>query len=166
MITGIKAALLAVALVTGGISGQVAEKADAARYEKAEEQVLEENVRMCAKLIWGEARGVASKAEQAAVIWCVLNRVDAGYGTIAEVITAKGQFYGYRASNPITDELYKLAEDVITRYYLEKLGVADAGRTLPKEYLYFSGRNGRNWFRKGYRSNDYWDWSLADPYAG
>lgn len=34
----------------------------------------EETVTMCAKVVWAEARGIQSKAEQAAVIWCILNR--------------------------------------------------------------------------------------------
>ena len=33
-------------------------------------------VYIIAQLIWGEARGVQSTTEQAAVAWCVLNRVD------------------------------------------------------------------------------------------
>lgn len=37
----------------------------------------EAEVEMLARLIWGEARGVASDMEKEAVAWCVLNRVDA-----------------------------------------------------------------------------------------
>ncbi len=36
----------------------------------------EADVEMLARLIWVEARGVKSKTEQAAVVWCVLNRLD------------------------------------------------------------------------------------------
>jgi spore germination cell wall hydrolase CwlJ-like protein len=40
-----------------------------------------DDVVMLAKLIYGEARGIKSITEQAAVVWCVLNRVDSsGYG--------------------------------------------------------------------------------------
>ena len=40
----------------------------------------EADVEMLAKTIWGEARGVESITEKAAVAWCILNRVDAkGY---------------------------------------------------------------------------------------
>lgn len=159
----IKAALLAAVIAAGGVSGQVAELAEAAVYEKAESNISEKDVQMCAKLVWGEARG-CTETEQSAVIWCVLNRVDAGYGGIAEVITARGQFYGYRASNPVTDELYELAEDVLTRYYLEKSGVSGAGRTLPKDYLWFTGDGRHNYFRNEYRGGTYWDWSLPSPY--
>lgn len=134
-------------------------------HKRAESKITERDIVLCARLVWGEARGVKSKAEQAAVIWCVLNRLDAGYAsTIEGVITARGQFTGYRRSNPVTDELYELAKDVLTRYYLEKEGVQNVGRTLPSDYLWFTGYKGRNRFRNGYRNTNYWDWSLDDPY--
>ena len=56
----IKAALLAAVIAAGGVSGQVAELAEAAVYEKAESSVNEKDVQMCAKLVWGEARGCRS----------------------------------------------------------------------------------------------------------
>ena len=37
----------------------------------------EAEVEMLARLIWGEARGIPSDMHKAAVVWCVLNRVDA-----------------------------------------------------------------------------------------
>lgn len=135
-------------------------------HKRAENRITERDIVLCAKLLWGEARGEKSKAEQAAVIWCVLNRLDAGYSdTIEGVITARGQFTGYRESNPVTDELYELSRDVLMRYYLEKAGIQNAGRTLPKDYLWFTGYRGRNRFRNKYRSTNYWDWSLPDPYT-
>lgn len=135
-------------------------------HKRAENRITERDIVLCAKLLWGEARGVKSKAEKAAVIWCVLNRLDAGYAsTIEGVITARGQFTGYRKSNPVTDELYGLSRDVLMRYYLEKAGIQNAGRTLPKDYLWFTGYRGRNRFRNKYRSTNYWDWSLPDPYT-
>lgn len=135
-------------------------------HKRAESKITERDIVLCAKLLWGEARGVKSRAEQAAVIWCVLNRLDAGYAaTIEGVITARGQFTGYKRSNPVTDELYELARDVLMRYYLEKAGIQNAGRTLPKDYLWFTGYRGRNRFRNKYRSTNYWDWSLPDPYT-
>ena len=134
-------------------------------HKRAESKITERDIVLCAKLVWGEARGVKSKAEKAAVIWCVLNRLDAGYAsTIEGVITARGQFTGYRNSNPVTEELYELAKDVLTRYYLEKEGFTDVGRTLPGGYLWFTGHKGRNRFRNKYRSTSYWDWSLPSPY--
>lgn len=119
---------------------------------------------MLAKLLWGEARGVDSDTEKAAVIWCVLNRVDAGYGDIAEVVTAPNQFVGYRQNNQSCPEMITLCIDVMTRWYAEKDGQADVGRVLPQEYLYFSGDGVRNHFRNTYTGGTVWDWSLPSPY--
>lgn len=46
----------------------------------------DEEVKMLAKTLWAECRGVPSKARQAAVAWCALNRLDAGtYGSTLAV---------------------------------------------------------------------------------
>lgn len=119
-----------------------------------------------ARLIYSEARGVGSKMEQAAVAWCVLNRVDARFnnGTIIGVATARNQF-SYSMRSPVKGEFKELAIDVVWRWKAEKAGCVEAGRVLPRDYLYFSGRNGHNWFRKTYRSREYWNWDCKNPYA-
>ena len=120
-----------------------------------------------AQTVWGEARGVTSKAEQAAVIWCVFNRIDdpCWEDTIEEVCIAS-QFHGYDPDNPVEPELYDLALDVYARYYREKAGDGASGRTLPKEYVYFHGDGNVNHFRIEYESTgEFWDWSLPSPYA-
>lgn len=73
----------------------------------------ESDVELIAKTVWQEARGIERKAEQAAVVWWILNRVDDDrWGdSIAEVVTAPHQF-AYDAGAPVTDELRRLAEDV------------------------------------------------------
>lgn len=130
----------------------------------AELQLYESEIDMLAKLVYAEARGVGSKMEKAAVIWCVLNRVDEGRGTISEVVTAPSQF-AYSRRLPVKDDLRELARDVLIRWLLEKRGVDDVGRVLPAEYTYFAGRGGHNWFRIKYKGNgEYWDWTLPDPY--
>jgi len=121
----------------------------------------ETEIDMLAQLVYSEARGVKSQTEQAAVIWCVLNRAEAK--TITEVITAKHQF-AYRRNLPIKEEYRELAKDVMIRYLLEQRGVSEVGRVLPKEYIYFAGRGGRNWFRCEYRGGNYWNWALESPY--
>ncbi len=120
---------------------------------------------MLAQLVYAEARGVVSEAEQAAVIWCVLNRYDAGFwgDSIPRIIKSRSQF-AYSSRIPVKDNYRELAQDVLIRWLLEKRGITSVGRVLPSDYYYFAGRNGHNWFRKGYRSNEYWDWSLPDPY--
>ena len=131
--------------------------------DKVEE--LDNEIKMLAKLIYREARGINSTDQKAAVVWCVLNRVDNGnYGSsISKVITAKHQF-AWVPDTPVKDEFYDLAKDVVTRWLLEKEGFEEVGRVLPKDYLYFAGRDGKNWFRKEYRSGNYWNWSEESPY--
>lgn len=128
----------------------------------------QQEIEMLAKTIWAEARGVPSTARQAAVVWCVLNRLDAGgYGdTIAEVVSAPYQF-AYSPDNPLSGEYIVLAEDVLLRWGAEKAGVEDVGRTLPADYLFFEGDGYENHFRKEYgKTGETWDWSLPDPYGG
>ena len=120
-----------------------------------------------AKTIWGEARG-CSKMEQAAVAWCILNRVDSDLpyipNNIREVVTQKGQFHGYSKDFPVDDDIYDLAVDVIERWQREKLGEENVGRVLPKEYLYFYGDGKRNHFTVDWKDKATWDWSLENPY--
>lgn len=121
---------------------------------------------MLAKLVYREAGGMNSKMEQAGVIWCVLNRVDceSSYGnSISKVVKAKHQF-AWVSKTPVRDDLLELANDVLARWLLEKAGYENVGRVLPNDYYFFAGRKGHNWFRKTYKSRNYWDWSLDNPY--
>lgn len=128
--------------------------------------VSEEELKILAKVVWGEARGIKSRAHQAAIVWCILNRLDSGiWGTtIAEVATKPHQF-AYKASAPVEPELYILAQDVCSRWWAEKNGAENVGRTLPKDYLYFYGDGKENRFYNAYPCRGRcWDWSLPDPY--
>lgn len=124
-------------------------------------------VELIGRTIWGEADGVKSEAERAAVAWCILNRVDASGKTIEEVVTAPDQFKGYRPEGEwgeCPQRHLDLAADVLTRWNAEKEGAEDVGRVLPADYLYFIGDGKRNHFSIEWKSTDYWDWSLYDPY--
>lgn len=123
-------------------------------------------VEALAKMLWGEARGVKSKTERAACVWCALNRVDHPDfpGTVLEVITEPGAFQGYDPGNPATDGLKALAADVLTRYNAEKNGDTNAGRVLPRDYLYFIGDGERNHFTTVFRGTDFFAWTLESPY--
>ena len=130
---------------------------------------------MLAKTMYGEANvlrwygdkfGVSYQARQAAVAWVALNRVDAGgFGEdLYEVLTSPNQF-AYDPDAPVTDDLLELAWDVLYRWWAEKDGEMDVGRTIPPEYLYFDGDGKENYFRIEYQgTGDVWDWSLPDPY--
>lgn len=118
-------------------------------------------VDLMARTIYAEARG-CSTMEQAAVAWCVLNRVDAGYGTVEEVLTAPHQFASW--GGEVGQEQLDIAADVLIRWEREKAGEADVGRVLPREYLWFTGNGSENLFRDTYEGGEYWNWSLPNPY--
>ena len=126
----------------------------------------ENDVRLIAKTLYGETRSdEIPTGQKAAVAWCILNRVDAGWGTIEDVVTAESQFTGYKASNPVWDSLRELTLDVLHRWAEEHDGAENVGRTLPAEYLYFTGDGDRNNFTKEWKSGEpKWDWSLESPY--
>lgn len=119
----------------------------------------QEDVAAMARTIWGEARGVADPAEQEAVGWCILNRLDAGYAdTVLGVVSAPGQFAGYDPSNPVTDEFAEMARDILVAHWREGQGERDVGRVLPREFLYFASRgDGLNYFRTEYCGGMFWE---------
>ena len=126
---------------------------------------------LIAQILYHEC-GALPPLEQSAVVWTILNRVDSELSyfpdTIAEVCTQKiGKYYmfAYREDAPVREDLYELAMDVMTRWYREKAGEENVGRTLPVEYVYFWGNGKHNFFRIEYQGKDYWDWSLPNPYA-
>ena len=110
----------------------------------------EDDVVAMAKMLWGEARGCALDNQQKAV-WCVLNRVDDARfpDTIQGVLSQPSQFHGYSPNFPVWVELKEVARDVLTRWSLEKQGVA-VERELPNTYLWFTGDGTTNWFREVY----------------
>lgn len=116
-----------------------------------------------AKLIWVEGRGIRSDTEKSSIAWCVINRVEAGYGDLMAVITAPRQF-AYRESAPVDPELYELAKDILIRWDMERCGYEDVGRVLPKEYLWFHGDGNRNYFRDAYKNGNVWRLELPSPY--
>lgn len=118
--------------------------------EAPEMYFTEDDVVAMAKMLWGEARG-CTRDNQAMAVWCVCNRVDDPRfpDTILGVVAQPSQFYGYSPSFPVTDELYAVALDVLTRWSLEKQGVT-VERELPSTYLWFTGDGVQNHFREVY----------------
>lgn len=123
-------------------------------------------VEALAKLIYGEAGIVPSTTEQAAVVWCVLNRVDDPRfpDTVLEVIEAPYQFSGYDPEYPVKEEFALLAADVLARYRAERDGEENVGRVLPAEYCFFTGDGRRNHFTTEWKSTDCFGWTLESPY--
>ena len=129
-----------------------------------------------AKMAWGECRGVGTllingkevtgTCQKAAVIWCALNRYDAGFeDSIAEVVTAPMQFVGYAVGNPVDPELLALVYDVLERWEQERLHGGDVGRALPADCMWFVGDGQHNWFVNEWKSAQHYAWTLPDPYA-
>ena len=109
-----------------------------------------EDVEAIAQTIYGECRGAETVAEQEAVAWVILNRLDAGYAdTVLGVVSAPGQFAGYSPEHPLWPELVEVAERVLTMHHREQLGESVA-RVLQREYLWFSGDGMWSTFRDGY----------------
>ena len=108
----------------------------------------EDDVAAMAKMLWGEARGCA-RDNQIKCAWIVCNRVDEERfpDTIQGVLSQPHQFHGYSESFPVTDELYNVAFDVLTRWSYEKQGIP-VRRELPNTYLWFTGDGEQNHFRE------------------
>ena len=114
-----------------------------------------EDVEAIARTLYGECRGAETVAEQEAVAWVILNRLDAGYAdTVLGVVSAPGQFAGYSPEHPLWPELVEVARRVLTLHHREQLGESVA-RVLPSAYLWFSGDGTQNWFRDQYTGGTY-----------
>ena len=110
----------------------------------------EDDVAEVAKMLWGEARG-CTRDNQIKCAWVVCNRVDDARfpDTIQGVLEQPHQFHGYDPTYPVTDELYSIAFDVLTRWSYEKQGIP-VRRELPNTYLWFTGNGRENIFREAY----------------
>ena len=110
----------------------------------------EDDVAEVAKMLWGEARG-CTRDNQIKCAWVVCNRVDDERfpNTIQGVLSQPSQFHGYDPTFPVTDELYDVAFDVLTRWSDEKQGIP-VRRELPSSFLWFTGNGVENIFREVY----------------
>ena len=127
----------------------------------------DEEFEILAKIVYQEARGVEDRAQQAAVIWCILNRVDANnpdWGDTIKSVATYPNAFAWIPNTPVEQDFLHLAADVCERWNLEKAGADEVGRTLPATYLYFTGDGTYNHFTEEWKGTDYWDWSLPSPY--
>ena len=110
----------------------------------------EEDAAEVAKMLWGEARG-CTRDNQIKCAWIVCNRVDDARfpNTIQDVLSQPYQFHGYDPTYPVTDELYSVAFDVLTRWSYEKQGIP-VRRELSSSFLWFTGNGQENIFREVY----------------
>ena len=114
----------------------------------AMEAIPDELVAEAALLAWGEYSG-SDYAQRTAPIWCACNRADAWGQTLEEVMHSDA-FHGLLTEREVPAEWYDLARETLARWELEKMGYIDVGRTLPSEYLYFSGNGVVNVYRTEY----------------
>lgn len=133
-------------------------------------RVNEDDAKLMAQCAWGEFNDTSNPEQIAAVMWVILNRVDANYDgqhTIEQVIKAPGQFNGYSRYAPIVGKHLEIAKDVLYRHELEMhYGIMEevSGRVLPSNYLFFSGNGYVNTFRTDYVGGTEWDFSWWNPY--
>ena len=119
-----------------------------------------------AGVMYAEARGL-DKREMSMVAWCILNRYDTQrFGsTMSQVIWAKSQFaHSTRKVSDDGTDLVWLAQDVMTRWYSEKHGETNVGRTLPQGYCYYYGNGKHNLFRVKNSGAGAYNFGLEDPY--
>lgn len=144
----------------------VPETSEQTEAEEPASLYTDREIELIAKTVYGEALVTNSDMEMAAVVWCILNRVDSPYypDTIEGVVTQRRQFHGYNESHPVTARIERLARDVLDRWFAEKNGDTDCGRVLPKDYIYFEGDGKHNHYSTEWLSDEFYDWSLPNPY--
>ncbi len=116
--------------------------------------------------MYAKARGL-DKREMSMVAWCILNRWDTGrFGsTLSSVIWAKNQFaHSNRTVSDDGTDLVWLAQDVLTRWYREKHGEENVGRTLPQGFCYYYGNGKHNLFRTKNSGAGAYNFGLWNPY--
>ena len=114
----------------------------------AMEAISDGLVEKAALMAWGEYSGT-DYAQRTAPIWCACNRADA-WGLTLEEVMHSDAFHGLLTEREVPAEWYDLARETLARWELEKMGYIDVGRTLPSEYLYFSGDGTVNIYRTEY----------------
>lgn len=146
-----------------------AEMAEQKEFEESLQGFLNEHYAdavAMAGVMYAEARGLDAR-EQSMVAWCILNRWDTQrYGsTLHDVIWARAQFAHSRktVSDSGTDLLW-LAQDVLTRWYRERHGEENVGRTIPQGYCFYYGNGKHNLFRTKNSGAGWYDFGLGDPY--
>lgn len=94
----------------------------------------EQNLTLISKVLYGYRDN--SELDLEGVVWIILNRVDnqsefRNFNTISQVCRQPHQWMGYNDTNPVLDNLYAIADKVLTKYE------TDGTRLFGQEYLYF-----------------------------
>ena len=129
----------------------------------------ESTYRKVAITIYGEGGGVPSTTHRSGIPWIICNRVLSPKfpNDIEAVVEQASQFDGYRPNGTFDEASYYLAIDVLERFYRECNGetAEQVGRSIPADYLYFTGDGQENHFRKTQSGAEYvWGSMLISPY--
>lgn len=139
------------------IAAYMAEQEEAARAaaEAAAVQIDQERAEaeMLARLLYGVKNN--STDDLYTLAWCVINRVDnpAFPGTVEGVINQPLQWMGYSADNPVLENLYRIADDVLTTWR------SGGHRPVSDDYVYMSWSESDIVLRDNFtesRSTHYW----------
>lgn len=158
-----KKALVIIIIILIGIS-QISATVKEETFEEAYPTLMEEATRI-SKAIYGEGNYV-SLVEKACIAWCIYNCCDY-YNMKVEQLVQPNYYLGYDPNNPVTEENFRIAFDVALGHWIEQQYGECPNRVLPKEYKFFGGHDGHNWFRVEFEHfRNYWDYSLPNPYEG
>ena len=105
-----------------------------------------DDIALIAKTVWGEYRG-SDYDQRAAVVWCILNRVEDGRfpDTIKSVVTQQYQFHGYSPDNPLT--FAGEVKEILIRWH-------DGEHGIDPSLLWFNGDGRINHYRDAWEAED------------
>lgn len=114
-------------------AAEPAEEDTQAQAEAIAEAAARREAEAMARVLYGMAR-YRSKEAQEAICWCILNRVESTQfpDSVEAVCAQPVQWMGYSANNPVTQELYDVANGVLQTW--KSGGI----RPMPQDYLYLS----------------------------
>jgi len=115
---------------------------------------IEREAEFIAKVLYGMARNHSS-ADQRAVVWCILNRVEhrSHPNTIKEVCEQPKQWIGYSNENPVLEELYDIALTELKTWH------NDGHRPMSSDYIYLTWSSKEILLRDTFEENkntNYW----------
>ncbi len=98
-----------------------------------EEAAIHREAQYMARVLYGTARNNSSEAQRA-VCWCIINRVESSLfpNSIEEVCAQPVQWMGYSSDNPVTQDLYNVASEVLEAWHSKGI------RMFSRDYLYLS----------------------------
>lgn len=118
---------------TAEVMSPVVAENQAAQMEALQQAAIRREANYMAKVLYGTALHNSREAQKA-VCWCIINRAESTLfpNSIEEVCAQPVQWMGYSDDNPVTQELYDVAMEVLTAWR------EDGIRMFSKEYLFLT----------------------------